>query len=153
MEIILGMITIIVICKILGVSNSTLALGGVGLIGLLIIAMALFFIYFTVHLLLARTKKAAFSRIDVPEKGRFKVAYYIVDGVEYPCIFPKESAFNSRLYRSGRLYTVRFSRYLKKVYDKWAMITCIVGLFFSCGAVVLSLSLISELISFRGLFA
>lgn len=153
MEIILGMITIIVICKILGVSNSTLALGGVGLIGLMIIAMALFFVYFNIHLIFARTKKASFSRIDVPEKSKFKVAFYIVDGVEYPCIFPKESAFNSRIYQDGKLYTVRFSPHLKKVYDKWAMITCIVGLFFSCVSVVLALSLISEMISFRELFA
>ncbi len=145
MEIILGIVTVIVICKILGVSNSALALGGVGLVGLAIIAIALFFVYFNLHLLFARTKKAAFSRIDVPENGRFKVAFYLVDGVEYPCIFPKESAFNSKLYKVGSLYTVRFSRHLKKVYDKWAIATCIVGLIFSFGTVVMSFTLVSEL--------
>lgn len=149
MEFILGMATIIVISKILGVSNSTLALGGFCIVGLAIIAMALFFVYFNLHLLLAKTKKAAFSRIDVPENGRFKVAFYLVDGVEYPCIFPKESAFNSKLYKDGSLYTVRFSRHLKKVYDKWAIATCIVGLIFSCGAVVMAFSLVSELGLFR----
>ncbi|MCM1529662.1 MAG: hypothetical protein NC093_06650 [Alistipes sp.] len=145
MEIILGMITIIVICKILGVSNSALALGGLGLVGLTMIAMVIFFIYFNLHLLFSRTKKAAFSRIDVPQKGRFKVAFYIVDGVEYPCIFPKESAFNSKLYRDGSLHTVRFSRLLKKVYDKWAIMTCIVGLIFSCVTVWIAVRLVMEL--------
>ncbi len=149
MEFILGIITIVVICKILGIGNSALIIVGLGIIELIIIAMALFFVYFNLHLLCARTKKAAFSRIDVPEKSRFKVAFYIVDGVEYPCIFPKESAFNSRLYKDGRLYTVRFSPHLKKVYDKWAIATCIVGLIFSCGATAVSLSLIPELIKFR----
>lgn len=152
MEIILGMITIIVICKILGVSNFALVLGGIGLIELAIVTMMLFFVYFNIHLLFSRTKKAAFTRIDVPKNGRFKSAFYMIDDTEYPCIFPKESAFNSQLYKDDRLYTVRFSRHLKRVYDKWAITTCIVGLIFSCGAVAVSLRLIWELGLFNSLF-
>lgn len=45
MEIIIGLIIIIVICKILGVSNFFIILGGLGLIELVIIAMMFFFIF------------------------------------------------------------------------------------------------------------
>lgn len=153
MEVIIGLITIVVMCKLLGVSNSALAIGGVGLIVLSIAAMTLFFVYFTANLIFSRTKKAAFSRIDVPEKGRFRTAFYVVDGVEYPCIFPKESAFNSRLYQEGKMYTVRFSRHLKKVYDKWAMMTCIVGLVFCGITMTVVLGFVSELMTYRSFFA
>ncbi len=145
MELIIGLIVIIIICKILGVSNFVLILGGLGIIELLIIAMALFFIYYTLHLFFTKKSDANFTKIDLPPKGKFKVAYYMINGEEYPCIFPKESGISSNLYKPDKTYKVRFSKSLKKVYDKWAVITCAIGLTFSIAAIITTLSIIKQL--------
>lgn len=145
MEVIIGLIIIIIICKILGVSNFVLILCGLGLIELIIIAMTLFFIYYTLHLFFTKKGEARFTKIDLPKKGKFKVAYYMIDGEEYPCIFPKESGIGSKVYKTDKIYKVRFSKSLKKVYDKWAIITCAVGLIFSIAAVITTLGIIKQL--------
>lgn len=145
MEIIIGLIVIIIICKILGVSNFVLILCGLGIIELVIIAMTIFFIYFTMHLFFTKKSDASFTKIDLPPKGKFKVAYYKINDEEYPCIFPKESGFSSKMYKTDKIYKVRFSKSLKKVYDKWAMTTCAVGLIFSIAAVITTFSIIRQL--------
>ncbi len=143
MEILLALIIIIVICKILGVSNFVLILCGLGIIELLIILMFLFFVYHTIHLVFSKKRNAAFTRIDLPKKGKFKVAYYEFDGVEYPCVFPKESGITS-IYNTEKIYKVRYSKSQKKVYDFWAVCTCIVGLIFSVIAVIITLGIIKN---------
>ncbi len=144
MEILLAIIIIIVICKILGVSNFVLILCGLGIIELIIIAMFLFFIYHTLHLFFTKKHNANFVKIDKPKKGKFKVAYYEIENEEYPCVFPMEASFSSS-YREDKTYSVRYSKLLKKVYDKWAVITCIVGLIFSVLAVALTFGIIKNL--------
>lgn len=145
MEVFIGLIIIIVICKILGVSNFVLILGGLGLVELIIILMMLFFVYFTFNLIFTKGRKANFTKIDTPPKGKFKVAYYMIDDVEYPCIFPKESGISSAVYKTDKIYKVRFSKRLNKVYDIWAVITCILGLAFSIGAVLFTFVIIKEI--------
>lgn len=147
MEFIIGLIVIIVICKILGVSNFVLILCGLGLIELTIIAMMLFFVYYTFHLLFTKKKQASFTKIDISDtnKVKFQTAYYMVDDEEYPCVFPREMGISSKLYKTDKTYNVRFSKLLKKVYDKWAVITCIVGLFFSTSAVAITFEFIKEM--------
>lgn len=144
MEIILAIVIIVVICKILGVSNFVLILCGLGIIELIIIAMFLFFVYHTLHLFFTKKHNANFIKIDKPKKGKFKVAYYEIDNEEYPCVFPMEASFSSS-YREDKIYLVRYSKLLKKVYDKWAVITCIVGLIFSVVAVAMTFSIIKNL--------
>ncbi|MDE5764646.1 MAG: hypothetical protein K2N49_06730 [Ruminococcus sp.] len=145
MEILVAVAVIVVIAKILGVSNFILILCGLGLIELIIIAMALFFVWCTLNLLFTKKCSAHFTRFDTPEKGKFKVAYYMIDDVEYPCVFPRESGLSGNIYDTNKIYKVRFSRIMKKVYDIWAVITCIVGLIFSFSAVGITLSIIKQL--------
>lgn len=140
MELVLSLLVIIVLCKVLGVSNEFLILGGLILIELAIIAMLLLFIYFCLHLLFTKKKKASFIRSDKSENSKFHVAYYLVDGEEYPCVFPKEAGL---MYRKGHFYNVYFSKKLRKVYDIWAILTCISGLVFSIAAVYFSFRIIS----------
>lgn len=140
MEFILALLVVIVFCKILGISNEFLVLGGLILVELAIIAMFLLFTYFCLHLLFTRKKKASFVRSGKPENSKFQVAYYLVDGEEYPCIFPKEAGL---MYRTDHFYNVYFSKKLRKVYDIWAILTCISGLVFSIAAVYFSFRIIS----------
>lgn len=127
MEIILVILILIVLLKILGVSNDVIAIGGLGIIELIIIASFILFIVTSIMMLFCKKKQASFVRIDNSANGRFKVAYYEVDGTEYPCVFPSEVILNDKMYRTDRPYKVLFSPRRKKVYDIWCIITCIIG--------------------------
>ena len=115
MELVIALIVIIVFCKILGVSNEMLVLGGLALIELTIVLMMFMFAYFCVKMLFTKRRVAKFTRVDKAQRGNFKVAYYEVDGIEYPCIFPSEMILNDKMYRTDRTYKVLLSQRSKKV--------------------------------------
>lgn len=102
-----------------------------GIIALFIVFMALLFAFFCLNLLFSKPKKAVFSREYKPHNSRFSVACYSFDGKEFPCVFPMESAMKSRLYDKQKSCFVMYSRLLRRVYDIWAILTCILGLIFS----------------------
>lgn len=128
MEFLLALIIIIVLLTILGVSGEMMVLGGIALIVLGIGLVAVFFLYMCIRMLLAKKRKAKFLRIDQAPKGKFKVAYYEVDGAEYPCVFPSEMILNDKMYRPDREYSVRFSPRMGRVFDVWTNLTCVLGL-------------------------
>jgi len=127
MEFILVIAVTAVLCIIFQVSTDLIIMGIIAVVGLVLLAMILLFIYFFVRLLFSRKHEAYFSRIDRPEKNKFRTAYYIVDGVEYPCVFPAEGVFLNALYRKDRKYHVRLNSRMKRVYDRFAFATCIIG--------------------------
>ncbi len=143
MEFVLVLAVIIVICKILGVSNEMIVAGGLVLIELAIIAMMLLFAYCCVRMIFTKRKKARFTRIDRVKSGRYKVAFYIVDDVEYPCIFPSEVILNDKMYRTDREYHVLFSKSMKKVFDIYTVITCITGFIASAIAVFMTMQVVA----------
>ena len=143
MELVIALIVIIVFCKILGVSNEMLVLGGLALIELTIVLMMFMFAYFCVRMLFTKRREAKFTRVNKAPKGNFKVAYYEVDGTEYPCIFPSEMILNDKMYRTDRTYKVLYSKRSKKVYDIWTILTCIIGFVFSAFAVFLTMQIVS----------
>lgn len=143
MELVIALIVIIVFCKILGVSNEMLVLGGLALIELTIVLMMFMFAYFCVKMLFTKRRVAKFTRVDKAQRGNFKVAYYEVDGIEYPCIFPSEMILNDKMYRTDRTYKVLLSQRSKKVYDIWTILTCIIGFIFSAFAVFLTMQIVS----------
>lgn len=140
MEFILVVAVIFVLCKSLGISNQVLIAGVAVLVELTIIAMLLLFFYFCINLIFTRRKKAVFIRTGKPEGSKFQVAYYLIDGIEYPCIFPCESGIS---YKANHTYNVLYSKRMNKVYDIWSMLTCIIGFAFSSAAVYFSLQIIS----------
>ncbi len=127
MEFILVIAVTAVLCIIFQVSTDLIIMGILAVVGLVLLAVILLFIYFFVRLLFSRKHEAYFSRIDRPEKNKFRTAYYIVDGVEYPCVFPAEGVFLNALYRKDRKYHVRLNSRMKRVYDRFAFATCIIG--------------------------
>ena len=145
MEVIVGLIIIIVLCKILGISNSFLIMCALCLIELTIIAMLLFFIFFCLNLLLSKRRKARFVRFGKAKSGKFTVAFYSFDDKELPCVFPRESFSGKNSYSTEREYTVFYSRLLKKVFDMWSVASCIVGIIFSSFAVFFTLRILSWL--------
>lgn len=132
MEFVLVIAVIVVLCILLGVSTKLLLIGAAALVGLMFAFTVLLLGVFFVRLLFSRKKRAVFSRIDRSPKSRFKVAYYVIDGTEYPNVFPEEGIFRSFFYRDNRECTVFLARNGKFVYDKFACATCIIG--FTAGA-------------------
>ena len=143
MELVIALIVIIVFCKILGVSNEMLVLGGLVLIELTIVLMMLMFAYFCIRMLFTKRREARFTRVDKAPKSNFKVAYYEVEGEEYPCVFPSEMILNDKMYRPDRTCHVLFSRGSKKVYDIWTILTCVIGFVFSAFAVFVTMQIVS----------
>ena len=128
MELLIILIIIVVLCFVLNISIYVIALGLIGLIGIVSGLFALAFLGCTVCLLCSERKEARFLRIDKGEDSKFKVAYYLVDGQEYPCLFPKEAVLESKLYQTDKIYHVMLHKKLGKVFDRFAVVTCILGL-------------------------
>lgn len=127
MEFILVIAVIAVLCIIFRISTEFIIIGILAVIGLIIVSMTLMFIYSLVCLLFSKKHDGYFSRIDKQDKNKFKTAYYIVDGKEYPCIFPAESMFTDTLYKKDHKYNVWLNTHKKKVFDRFAFATCITG--------------------------
>ena len=139
--IILLLIVALAVCVFTG-NTVYILLAAVGILLLFVALLLLVFLYFTTRLLFSKRKEAVFVRIDKPtEKSKYKVAFYRIDGEEYPCLFPEEGILRSKFYPAGRKCHVFLNYRMKKVFDRFAAATCILGLgfglLFSIGAVFL----------------
>lgn len=140
-EFILIIIIISVLCIIFQISTELIVLGIIIGIGIILLIMALMFIYCFICLLFSEKHEAYFSKIDQTEKNKLKKAYYIVNDVEYPCIFPAENIFVNKLYKNEHKYYVRLNKRINCVYDRFAIATCITGFFMSL-IIMISLAVI-----------
>ena len=113
--------------------------------GFLMIVAGLLILIFaacSVLLLCSKWKEARFVRLDLPTKNaKFKVAYYLVEGEEIPCLFPEEGIFVKLFYRTDRVYHVLYHEKLGRVFDRFSIATCVVGVV--CGS-LLELMLASQ---------
>ena len=141
MEFILVIVVVAVLCIIFQVSTDIIIMGIAVLTGFVIVSMTVLFIYFFTRLLFSKKVRADFSRIDKSEKNRFRTAYYIVDNVEYPCVFPAESIITNILYKKDKKYTVWLNRRMKCVYDPFAFTTCVMGFMVSTALVTVAVIL------------
>ena len=127
MEFILVIVIIVVLCIILGFKTIYLLAAGAALLGLIYTVSLMLLCFFFVRLFFTKKHKAVFSHIDKSPRGSFKVAYYTIDGTEYPNVFPEEGLLRSKLYRSDKNSTVFLTKNKKYVYDKFACATCTIG--------------------------
>lgn len=96
----------------------------------------------SVLLLCSKWKEAKFTRLDLPtDKAKFKVAYYLVDGEEIPCLFPEEGIFVKLFYRTDRTYHVLYHEKLGRVFDRFSVATCVIGV---VGGIILELILTAQ---------
>ena len=137
MEFVIVIVLILVCSMILGININYIISGAITLGYILIVFMTISFIYCMVRLVLSKRKEASFLRFDKSKKGRFQVAYYLVDGEEYPCIFPKEFVMENKLYSSDKVYNVMLDKKANRVYDRYAIATCFLGLIFGIGSFML----------------
>lgn len=138
MEFILIISVIAVLCIIFQVSTDIIIMFSMILVFIVFAVTTLLFIWFFICLLCSEKSEAEFSRIGKSGKNKFGKAYYIVDGVEYPCIFPEEKLFGISLYKKDRKYHVWLNRRMKFVYDRFATATCILGFLTSISLIVIT---------------
>lgn len=138
MELIIIFIIVLAICFILNVSPYYIMLGGGILLYVLTTFFAIGFVFAMLVLLFSKRKEARFSHTGPVKGSKFQVAFYLVEGDEYPCMFPKEGILEEKLYQKEKVCHVMWNQKLGKVFDRFAMTTCVLGLIFS---VVLSVGL------------
>lgn len=135
MEILLLLIIAAIFISVLTGNLGYVLFGMTGFLLLTSGLMVLIFLACSVLLLTSKWKEARFVGLDLPsENSKYKVAYYLVDGEEIPCLFPEEGVFRDRFYRDDRTYRVLYNRKLHRVFDRFAIATCIVGIV--CGTLL-----------------
>ena len=135
MEILLLLIIAAIFISVLTGNLGYVLFGMTGFLLLTSGLMVLIFLACSVLLLTSKWKEAKFVGLDLPsEHSKYKVAYYLVDGEEVPCLFPEEGIFRDKFYRDDRTYRVLYNRKLGRVFDRFAIATCIVGIV--CGTLL-----------------
>jgi len=126
-EFIVVIAVIVVLALILGVKPIILLAAAACIVGLFLVFMVIFFIISFFLMLSSKPAEAEFTRLDKRSpKGKFKQAFYMIDGKEYPNIFPEEGIMEKMLYKTDKKYTVRLNR-KGYVFDRFAISTCIIG--------------------------
>ena len=132
MEFIFILIIIAILVSVLTGNLGYIFFGVIGFLLILSVLLVITFLICSVLLLTSKWKEARFLRVDLPsEEAKYKVAYYLVEGEEIPCMFPEEGVFRKKLYRTDRTYHVLLNKKLGRVFDRFAVATCILGLI--CG--------------------
>ena len=130
MEILILIIIVLVYCLVLNVNLNYILLGAGALIGIFTVLFTIAFLFCNICLLFSKRKEAKFIRMDYSKSNKFQVAYYLVEGKEYPCMFPKEGILEERLYNKDKTYYVMLNEKLGKVFDRFAVATCVLGFAF-----------------------
>lgn len=151
MEALLVLVIILVLGICIGAGLDELILFVSALALLTIATMFIFFSYALIRLALSRRCEAEFAKLDKNPKSRFRSAYYKVDGKEYPCIFPCEALIKKRIYTPDKRYVVRLDKSEERVFDRFAVLTCIIGFIFSLAAVAFAAGIIIWLVNFGGM--
>lgn len=144
----MGAAVIVVLLLCLGVDWGMIAMGIMGLIGLGMVLLAIFFLVCAAVLLGAERVMAFFSELRRGDR-RFDVAYYIIDGREYPNLFPGEFVMRDRFYRRDKPVRVRLLRKAGVVFDRNAIGTVLVGLAVS---LPVSVFFVISVLVFMGVF-
>jgi len=128
MEFLMVLIIVIILCLILNVSLNYILTGILILVGVGAVLFAVSFLYCFVILLCSKKKEARFVRIGPAKGDRFQVAFYLVEGAECPCMFPREAILTDKLYRTDKPCHVMWHPEKGKVFDRYACVTCVLGL-------------------------
>ena len=129
MEFLIILILVVIFASVLTGNLGYVLFGMTGLLLLTAGAMVLIFLVASLFLLTSKWKEAKFVGIDYPtEEAKYQVAFYLVDGEEIPCLFPEEGIFREKFYREDKTYHVLVNRKLGRVFDRFAVATCILGI-------------------------
>jgi len=125
MEILFSIIIILGLLLFAGVSIGDILAIVLGLIGVLVVLIGLFFTVCFALVAMSKRKRAAFLEID--ESGRYPAAVYEVEGDRVKNFFPCEMVMRSRLYVPEKEIHILHCAPIKRTIDGNALITIIVG--------------------------
>ncbi|MDE5883717.1 MAG: hypothetical protein K2H29_01350 [Oscillospiraceae bacterium] len=129
MEFLISAIVIVVLLLILGVDPMMILLGGIWIIEIFFIFMAVFFVVSLILVFLTKKTKGEFLRID-PNEGVGTHAVYQIQDQECNNSFPAEIMFTDKIYHTGKTVTLRQrdGKKLKLLFDNYSMIVIATGL-------------------------
>ena len=133
-EILLVIAIAVVLCLIFGISPALIIFWGkvVILFGIEIVLLFMFavFAYCAFRLITSKAKDAEFTEIKKDEHRLFPTAHYLVDGTEYPCLFPSELGKQDFMYRKWSGGKVMLNRKKGYVFDRFSTLATIIGFFY-----------------------
>ena len=131
MEGIVVIAVVVGLALILGVKPIVIGAAAIAFAGLFLLFMVVFFIIFFFKMVGSARTEAEFTKIDKrTPTARFNLAFYKIDGKEYPNVFPEEGIMEKMLYKTDKKYYVRLNR-KGYVFDRFATTTCIIGFILS----------------------
>lgn len=128
MEFILGTTVVVVLCVILQVDMSIIAVGTAIIMGIGIVLSALTVILYGFLIVTSKKKKATLLRFETKEDQKRKIIIYEIEGKEYKCAFP---ANPERMYKKDKEHNVLLSRRLGWIFDTYSLVTYVIWLIFT----------------------
>ncbi|MBP5268192.1 MAG: hypothetical protein J6Z29_06435 [Ruminococcus sp.] len=146
MEALIVLVIVTVLLLILGVSAEVLIIGFLGLLGLMMGALFLFFAYCIIRMTQSRKCIGKVAKVDINPKYGFSTPVYEIDGENYENVFPCEVIMKKQLYYEGRECKLLLDKKRSKVFDGNARISSIVGILLSAVSFVMILSYMMEIL-------
>ena len=125
MEFLIVFAMAVIIMLFLGFGVGDIIMLAMYFIAVLVMLTGVFFVVNLVFLLSSKRNRGEFTRIN--DEGRFPRAVYKTDGGEFSNLFPCEMIMRDKLYVPEKTVTLYFSKFLRLVIDKNALITIIAG--------------------------
>ena len=125
MEFLIVFAMAVIIMLFLGFGVGDIVMLATYIIAVLVMLTGVFFVVHLVFLLSAKRNRGVFTRIN--DEGRFPRAVYRIESDEFFNIFPCEMILRDKLYVPEKTVTLFFSKFLRLVIDKNALITIIAG--------------------------
>ncbi len=125
MEILVSIIIILGILILAGVDIGLILLLVLGLVGVLVVLMGLFFAACLVLVVISKLKSAVFLEMD--DSGRYPVAVYNIDGTRVKNFFPCEMVMRKRLYVPEKKIRILYCAAINRAIDGNALVTIIAG--------------------------
>ncbi len=127
MSLLLGAIIILLILWILGVSKWIILSVIFAGMFILVAGTTVFFVVTNIMMIGAKRVEAHYSRTEKNYWGSLDRVFYIIDGEEYPNMFPGEVAFKDILYKQEKSVMVVFTKG-RRVFDRNAELCSRIGL-------------------------
>lgn len=127
MEIIIGYVMIAAIMLFMGFSLLQVGILTLLIIGFLVALIGVFFAVCLAMLAFSRVRRGVFVRFD--EDLRFPCAVYRLGTEEVANMFPCEMIMRDKLYNPEKQVTLLYCKPRRKVFDKNALFTIIIGSF------------------------
>lgn len=140
MEILIFIVVIIVACLLLNVNINYIFFGMIIIMGIFFALLAVGFAYCCIDLTRCRRCVAQFKGFEKVKERKYESACYLVEGTVIPCFFPRELVLHNKLYSKDKNYFVFVNVRKNRLYDRFAVTTCILGLVLSAVFVYIGIS-------------